>query len=150
LGYNCSKLFSGKKMKIQRARECISCALGFMVLSVVTVSASAQSMEYRRGYDQGYRDGIEAQSRQEQPGGRGRISIEEARYGVRGASCDAREQVQQAVGWRRHVSIAVNNNLCGDPAPGVPKRLRVTYRCSNGEVFEVRGPERGVATLYCR
>jgi len=107
-------------------------------------------MEYRRGYDQGYQDGIEAQSRQEQQRGRGRIYIEEARYGVRGASCDARDQVQQAVGWRRHVSIAVNNNLCGDPAPGVPKRLRVTYHCGNGEVFEVRGPERGVATLYCR
>ena len=137
-------------MKIQRTRKCISCAVGFMTLSVVAISASAQSMEYRRGYDQGYRDAIEAQSHQEQQSGRGRIYIEDVRYGVRGASCDAREQVQHAIGWRRHVSIAVNNNLCGDPAPGVPKRLRVTYRCSNGEVFEVRGPERGVATLYCR
>jgi hypothetical protein len=122
-----------------------------MTLIAPTTFANAQSAEFRRGYDQGYRDGLEAQSRQQYhsrvqlP-----IEIQEARYGVRGASCDVRDQVQHAVGWRRHVSIAVDNNLCGDPAPGVQKRLRITYRCDNGEVFEVRGPERGVATLYCR
>ena len=47
----------------------VLCALGFITLGAMSVSAFAQSTEYRRGYDQGYRDGIEAQSRQGQQGG---------------------------------------------------------------------------------
>jgi hypothetical protein len=34
--------------------------------------------------------------------------------------------------------------------PGVQKRIRITYSCDNGEVFEVRAHERGYATLNCR
>lgn len=136
---------------MKRTRQHTLCVIGFMTLSMVSTFANAQSAEYRRGYDQGYRDGLEAQGRQQHHGGsRLPIEVEDAQYGVRGASCDARAQLQQAVGWRRHVSVAVNNNLCGDPVPGVQKRLRITYRCDNGEVFEVRGAEGSVVTLYCR
>lgn len=138
-------------MAMTRTRQHLLCTVGFTTLCMVSSIVSAQSAEYRRGYDQGYRDAIEAQRRQQHHSeSRLPIEIEDAQYGMRGASCDARAQLQQAVGWRRHVSIAVNNNLCGDPVPGVQKRLRITYRCDNGEVFEVRGAEGNVVTLYCR
>ncbi|WP_151633283.1 hypothetical protein [Noviherbaspirillum aerium] len=138
-------------MMVKRTKQQLLCAAGLVTLSMVSAIAHAQSAEYRRGYDQGYRDGLEAQRRQQHHSqSRLPIEIEDAQYGVRGASCDARTQIQQAVGWRQHVSIAVNNNLCGDPVPGVQKRLRLTYRCNNGEVFEVRGPEGGAITLDCR
>lgn len=129
----------------------VLCALGFITLGAMSVSAFAQSTEYRRGYDQGYRDGIEAQSRQGQQGGSvGRIIIEEASYGTRDASCDIRDTVQQAVGWRRNISIAANNQLCGDPAPNRLKRLNVRYRCGDGPVLRAQTREGGTVTLNCR
>lgn len=141
-------------MNIKFASKGILCTLGFITLGAMSVSAFAQSADYRRGYDQGYRDGIEAQSRQnqqgQQDGPRGRIHIEEALYGVRDASCDARDSVQRAVGGRRNASVTANNELCGDPLPGRAKRLRITYRCGNGEELSVRAPEGAAVTLNCR
>jgi hypothetical protein len=138
-------------MEFQCARKQFIRAAALAALGLVPVCASADNGEYRRPYEQGYQDGIEAQRhREHHHGWRQHIRIEEARYGLRGASCDARGALQQAVGQHRHVSVAINNNLCGDPVPGVQKRIRITYSCDNGEVFEVRAPERGVATLYCR
>ena len=130
-------------MNIPFASKGILCAVGFIALGAASVSVFAQSAEYRRGYDQGYRDGIEAQSREDEQGGPGpRIHIEEAQYGVRDASCDIRDLVQQAVGRRSSFPIVANNELCGDPAPNVRKRLRITYRCGDGEALTVRAPDR--------
>lgn len=138
-------------MDIEFARKGILHALGFIALGAMSVSAFAQSAEYRRGYDQGYRDGIEAQSRQGQQGEAvGRIIIEEASYGTRDASCDIRDRVQQAVGWRRNFSITANNDLCGDPAPNRVKRLDVRYRCGDGQALRVQTREGGTVTLNCR
>jgi hypothetical protein len=141
-------------MDIKLASKGVLCALGFMTLGAMSVSAFAQSTEYRRGYDQGYRDGIEAQSQQGQPGQqggpRGRIHIEEARYGVRDATCDARDKVQQAVGWRRNVSIIANNELCGDPAPNRLKRLSITFRCGNEAALRTQTREGGTITMNCQ
>lgn len=138
-------------MDIKFARKGILHALGLIALGAISVSAFAQSAEYRRGYDQGYRDGLEAQSRQEQQGEpAGRIIIEEASYGTRDASCDVRDRLQQAVGWRRNISIAATNDLCGDPAPNRVKRLDVRYRCGDGQTFRVQTREGGTATLNCR
>lgn len=117
----------------------------------MSVSAFAQSREYQRGYDQGYRDGAEAQIRQDQQDGpAARIIIEEANYGTREASCDARDTLQNAVGRRRYISIAANNDLCGDPAPNRPKQLIVEYRCGDGPVLRARTREGGSVTLNCR
>lgn len=138
-------------MNIKFAGKGALCALGFITLGAMSVSAFAQSAEYRRGYDQGYRDGIEAQDRQGQQGEPpGRIIIEEASYGTRDAACDIRETVQQAVGRRRNISIAATNDLCGDPAPNHLKRLEIRYRCGNGPVLRARTREGSSVTLNCR
>jgi hypothetical protein len=140
-----------KEMDIKFASKGVLCALGFLTLSAMSVTAFAQSREYQRGYDQGYRDGSEAQSNQEQQGGPGgRILIERADYGLRGATCDARDAMQSAIGRRRNVSIAANNDLCGDPAPGRVKQLDVAYRCGDGPTLRIRTREGGTVTLYCR
>ena len=129
----------------------ILCALGFIALGTLSAAASAQSMEYRRGYDQGYRDGAEAQSQQgQQNGPPGRIIIDDATYGTRSASCNARDIVQQAVGRRRNISIVANNDLCGDPAPKQQKQLVVTYRCGDGPVLRAQARESSSVTLNCR
>jgi hypothetical protein len=118
---------------------------------LVSATASAQSEEYRHGYEQGYRDGAEAQNRADHGGPAGRIIIEEAHYGVRGAGfCDARGAVQQMVGWRRHFDVPVSNNLCGDPAYGAPKMLFVRYRCGDSQPARVEAPENSVLQLSCQ
>lgn len=138
-------------MKHQGIQQRFLCAVAFATLGIVSLPSSAHSGEYARSYEQGYPDEYERQNHHKDYSRRTPyIRIEEARYGLRGASCDARRSLQAAVGSHRHVSVAINNNLCGDPVPGVQKRIRITYSCDNGEVFELRVPERDVATLYCR
>ena len=96
----------------------------FAALGAVSIAAGAQSAEYRHGYEQGYHDGAEAQGHAGGPPGR--IIIEEARYGSHeGGFCNARDSIQQVIGWRRHFDIRVGNELCGDPAVGRPKHLEV-------------------------
>jgi hypothetical protein len=121
--------------------------------------AQAQSMEYRRGYDDGYRAGIDAaregnvrggHGRTERGGGFGRIIIEEAVYGERGAVCDARPAVQAMVDRQREPVIYADNRLCGDPAPRRGKVLEITYRCGNGQVLRTALREETQAVLSCR
>lgn len=135
------------------------------LLLAASASAMAQSQEYRRGYDQGYRDGMAAA----QGGGRGgngnyggyggyggrdqgrfRIEIERAEYGVREGFCDARPAVMQALARGGNFSITAGNQLCGDPAPRKRKRLTVTYRCGDGEVQRGQADEGDALTLNCR
>lgn len=138
-------------MKVQCMVKCLLSAVAFATLGIVSLPSVADSGEYVRSYEQGHPDEYERQYHHRHHNGRRpHIYIEEARYGLRGASCDARRSLQAAVGTHRHVSVAINNNLCGDPVPGVQKRIRITYSCDNGEVFELRVPERDIATLYCR
>jgi hypothetical protein len=126
-------------------------ALVLVALGAISMTAFAQSADYRHGYEQGYRDGAEAQVRKDgQAGQNGRISIDQATYGTRYASCDARETMQKAIGWRRNVSITANNDLCGDPSPGNPKMLTVTYRCGNTEAQVARAAEGNMLDLNCR
>jgi hypothetical protein len=125
-------------------------------LTVTSLSATAQSQEYRRGYDQGYRDGQAAGQGgvrggyQDRNDGRFRIEIDQAEYGVRGAFCDARPAVRQAVGRGSNFSVTASNNLCGDPAPSARKRLTVTYRCGNGGVLRAQADEGDALTLGCQ
>ena len=119
-------------------------------LTAASTSAFAQSAEYRRGYEDGYTAGMRAadQDRDRNPG-YGRLYIEEAEYGVRGASCDARRTVWQEV-RRNDGAIRISNRLCGDPARGAHKRLRVVYRCGDGEAIRVVGREEETLRLSCR
>ena len=138
-------------MNFANYRKSALCAAMVAAFSLASASAGAQSEEYRRGYDQGYRDGAEAQSRTDQGGPAGRIIIEEARYGARDAGmCDARGAIQRIAGWRRHIDVRVDNNLCGDPAYGVPKMLFVRYRCGDSQSARVEAPENGVMQLSCQ
>ena len=121
-----------------------------VALGAATTSAFAQSAEYRRGYEDGYTAGMRAadQDRDRNPG-YGRIYIEEAEYGVRGASCDARRPVWEQV-RRNDGVIRISNQLCGDPIRGTNKRLRVVYRCGDSEPMRVFGREGETLRLNCR
>ena len=121
-----------------------------VALSAATTSAFAQSAEYRRGYEDGYTAGMRAadQDRDRNPG-YGRLYVEEAEYGVRGASCDARRTVWQEL-RRNDGAIRIGNQLCGDPARGEPKRLRIVYRCGDSDAVRVVVRENETAQLSCR
>jgi hypothetical protein len=142
-------------------------ALMLAALGGLAGSAWAQNTDYRRGYDQGYRDALEAVIAQAQALSHNRVQVQplpvpvpvevprlqilEANYGIRGALCDARPSVQQIVGMNyRNVEIRANNDLCGDPASGRPKRLSITYQCADGVDQRVAGPEGSVLNLSCR
>lgn len=126
--------------------------LVFATLGLAAQAALAQSADYRRGYDQGYRDAMEASRLQPGPSGpsHGRMRILDAKYGFHGQVCDAREAVQQIAAMRRHADVPVNNDLCGDPASGRVKRLSVVYRCGDGPELRVAAAEGSVLSMGCR
>jgi hypothetical protein len=126
--------------------------LAFATLGMLAGSAAAQSADYRRGYDQGYRDAIEASRERRGPSEpvRGFIRVLDAKYGFRGDVCDARHAIEEIVGMRRHVDIRVNNDLCGDPASGRIKRLTIVYRCGDGPEQRVAGAENTQLSMSCR
>lgn len=129
-----------------------------VLLAATSLSALAQSQEYRRGYDQGYRDGMAAAQGGPRGGHDGRdgrdwrdrIEIDQAEYGIRGAACDARGAVRQAIGRGSNFSITASNNLCGDPAPRARKRLTVTYRCGSSGILRAQADEGDALTLSCQ
>ena len=124
-----------------------------LALSAASTAAFAQSAEYRRGYDDGYAAGQrDARDGQGGPGGPmvwGRVHIEEAEYGARGATCNARRGVRDQL-ERNRGNIEVNNQLCGDPAPGEQKRLRLVYRCGDSASARVVAREGERLRLNCR
>jgi hypothetical protein len=120
-----------------------------LALSAATTSAFAQSAEYRRGYDDGYAAGL-----REAGGGRGdgrgwRVFVEDAEYGTHFASCDARRAVRHQL-ERNRGAVRADNQLCGDPAHGEPKRLRIVYRCGDSEAVRVVARENETVQLSCR
>ena len=121
-------------------------------LGTLAGSALAQTADYRRGYDQGYRDAMEASREQRGPSEpmRGRMMVLDAKYGFHGDVCDAHHAVQEIVGMRRHVDIRANNDLCGDPASGRIKRLTIVYRCGEGPEQRAAGAEGTVVSMGCR
>lgn len=142
-------------MDIQFTKKIMLRSLGLAALCAISGQALAQSAEYRRGYDQGYRAGVEAERRQRQEefsrqGHGARISIDEAYYGAGGNTCDARNQVQQEADRQPNPSIRASNDLCGDPAQGTVKVLRITYRCGDSRQIRVQTQEGSAVTLNCR
>jgi len=118
-----------------------------LALTAASTSAFAQSAEYRRGYDDGYAAG--QRDAREGGGGRGRgLVIDEAIYGVRGATCDARRAVRQEAERNGGVVVA-GNHLCGDPRRNTEKRLTVTYRCGNDRPNQVSARENDSLRLSC-
>jgi len=123
------------------------CALlAALALGAAATSVSAQSREFMRGYELGFRDGVAsvqgAPGRPPSgppffppanPGWRpGRLVILEAWFGLRnGPRCDARHTVQSIVDGRGVNEVYASTRLCGDPAPNRPKQLGVTFSCDN-------------------
>lgn len=120
-----------------------------LALTAASSSAFAQSAEYRRGYDDGYAAGQRAVRDDHGRGpDSGRLRIEEAVYGARGAMCDARRAVRQEAERNGGVVVA-GNHLCGDPAHNVQKRLTIVYRCGNDEPLRMSGRENEALRLSC-
>lgn len=120
-----------------------------LALSAASTAAFAQSTEYRRGYEEGYAAGLQDARDSRGPARRGRLHIEEAEYGVHGAMCDARQAVREQA-ERNRGNIAVDNRLCGDPAPGEKKRLRLIYRCGDSASARAFAREGETLRLSCR
>jgi hypothetical protein len=119
-----------------------------VALAAASASAFAQDGGYRRGYDEGYSSSRYDGDARGGRGGWGRIHIEEAEYGVRGANCDARRGVRREI--ERTGVVVAHNDLCGDPARGAEKRLRVIYRCGDSEPMRAFGREGTTLRLRCR
>ena len=123
-----------------------------ITLTAAATSAFAQNGDERRAFGAGYEAG--QRDAQGDRGGRGgprwdRVRIVEAEYGARGRMCDARRAVQREV-VRNRGATHVDNNLCGDPAGGQPKRLRVVYRCHDTASARVVARENETLRLTCR
>jgi hypothetical protein len=121
-----------------------------LALTAASTSAFAQSAEYRRGYDEGYAAG-QRDARDDRGGNSpwGRLHIEQAEYGARSATCDARREVREQA-MRNRANIEVNHQLCGDPAPGEQKRLRLVYRCGDSASARAIAREGERLRLNCR
>ena len=121
-----------------------------LALTAASTSAFAQSADYRRGYDDGYAAGQRAaQDDRGRPSGGNRLRVVEAQYGARGAMCDARPAVRDEI-ERSGGVVRAGNQLCGDPARGVEKRLSVVYRCGDNEPLRVVARENETLNLSCR
>ena len=148
-------------MVSQRTKARVLGCMGAVVLTMASTSAFAQSREWQRGYDAGFRDGFAAGQNagsggvppfQPPPGNRpqpGRLVIDDAQFGIRGATCDARWAVQSAVDRHGPNRIYASTQLCGDPAPNRAKTLWVTYRCENRRSVSVSAPEGRWLNLNC-
>jgi len=148
-------------MVSQRTKARVLGCMGAVVLTMASTSAFAQSREWQRGYDAGFRDGFAAGQNagsggvppfQPPPGNRpqpGRLVIDDAQFGVRGATCDARWAVHSAVDRHGPNRIYSSTQLCGDPAPNRAKTLWVTYRCENRRPVSVSAPEGRWLNLNC-
>lgn len=130
--------------------QAIARIAAILALGAASASALAQSNEYRRGYEAGFAAGQRAayegrERREDWP----RIHIEDAEYGARGALCDARRAVHEQA-EHNDGAVHADNQLCGDPAPGIPKYLRIVYRCNDSAPMRVVMREGETLRLSCR
>ena len=92
---------------------------------------------YRRGFDDGYAKGYRKGLDEGQPAiappppppPRHTIMVNRATYGAGGRRCDASRAVGNIANGQVAVSVEASNDLCGDPAREVRKRLEVEYQC---------------------
>jgi len=80
---------------------------------------------------------------------RGSLYIAFADYGSGDRVCDAKPTLAYSCDEQARCAMQVNNDLCGDPARGTPKSLRVGYWC-DGEMQELSGDEGATVSLTCR
>lgn len=78
----------------------------------------------------------------------GRLYIADARFGIGTRTCEAVTAFRQACEDRGRCSIAADEALCGDPAPGITKEAVVHYWC-NGELRNAFVQQGQTARLAC-
>ena len=130
---------------------------GVLALGAAASTVSAQSREWQRGYEQGFRDGVASVQggaappmRPPPPGWQtGRLVIQDAQFGVRNNTCNARPAVQSIVDRHGPNRVYASTQLCGDPAPNRPKTLWVTFSCDNRRPVSVSAPEGRWLNLDC-
>lgn len=77
------------------------------------------------------------------------VHISDATYRAPdGRSCDAKRAVQRQCDGQQSCRIEADNDLCGDPAKGVGKKLVIGYKCGDGRV-EVTVQEHKSVSLAC-
>ncbi|KZE32537.1 hypothetical protein IMF23_15620 [Chelatococcus daeguensis] len=81
------------------------------------------------------------------------IVVRQAQYGLPGGggkTCSAYSSVSNLCLGRSSCEIKVNNELCGDPAPGSRKTLFVSWQCDpdNREYFD-SAQEYATMTIAC-
>lgn len=95
---------------------------------------------FKEGYSRGFREGLaEGEKRAAtlvapppaQPVPTGPITVSNAYYGTDSKNCNATHWLARHVNGKRSASVEVENNICGDPAPGKRKSLEVTYICGS-------------------
>ena len=131
----------------------LAVVLGFVLLLPVAARADDFQEGYRKGFEDGFaagqRAGVAAPA-QAPPAAavvpapvinRG-IIIARAAYGDGRRRCEYTGQLAGMANGRMRASIEVTNNLCGDPAPGERKSLKVEYTCGGpmkqADAFEHR------------
>lgn len=111
-----------------------------LLLCITSTAFAQESADFKDGYAQGYRDGFDAgyrkgvaESRQSaEAASKGfPIAVQVATYGPDGSGgrCDATRYVRREANGRRSATVAITNNMCGDPAPGKRKSVEITYIC---------------------
>lgn len=106
---------------------------------------------FKEGYGKGYQDGVNAaQSRLARnpsvvPAG---IVVIRAWYGDDNNSCDLTAWSAARFNSRTSGEVEVTNQMCGDPAPGKRKSLRVDFLC-NGQARTLEAYEHRRLSLYC-
>lgn len=79
----------------------------------------------------------------------GGILIDQSFYGG-SRGCDPTATIARSCTGKASCSVAASNALCGDPEPGVVKRLRVIFRCGReGSSRTVEAIENAAAVLAC-
>ncbi len=82
------------------------------------------------------------------PASRGGIMVLYAQYASNRYSCDATFKARRACDGLSRCAVRAGNQLCGDPAEGYRKRLRLGYRCL-GVTRHLEVHENSSARLSC-
>lgn len=76
------------------------------------------------------------------------IVVIRARYGDDNKSCDLTAWAAKHFNGRTSGDVEVTNQICGDPAPGSRKSLRVEFLC-RGQTRTAEAYEHRRLGLYC-
>lgn len=126
-------------------------AIGLSVAGCIPESRSPYGSPYGAAYDPPGRGGGGSYYAPSSPEPRGRpVHISDATYRAPdGRSCNAKRAIERMCDGRDSCRVEADNDLCGDPAVGVGKRLIVGYKCGDGRV-EASVQEHKSITLSCR